>query len=112
MKKNVVALFQIITISMAFNACTKKEDPVPLITYADVKTIFLTNCTPCHLPGGINPNKWDDYSTAKSKISNILDRIQRDPTATGFMPYKKGASISAAEIAKLKQWQTDGLLEK
>jgi mono/diheme cytochrome c family protein len=94
-------------------SCKKDEDPAPVdkVTYvADVKPIFLNSCTPCHLAGGVNPNKWDDYTQAKNKISVILDRVQRTPGTTGFMP-KVGSALTSAQIATLKQWVTDGLLE-
>jgi uncharacterized repeat protein (TIGR01451 family) len=89
--------------------------PVPVaakITYlADVKPIFVASCTPCHMAGGANPNKWDDYTMSKSKIDVILDRVQRTPGTGGFMP-KVGSKLTDAQIATLKQWVTDGLVEK
>ena len=102
-------------IAVSFlNGCNKsEEEPAPVkVTYTkDLKAIFATNCTPCHLPGGVNPNKWDDYATAKGKITNILDRVQRAPNAVGFMPRNSTTPLSASTIALLKQWQADGLLE-
>jgi mono/diheme cytochrome c family protein len=86
-------------------------DPVKITYIADVKSIFTASCTPCHLAGGTNPNKWDDYAQAKGKIAVILDRVQRAPGSAGFMP-KVGSQLTAAQIATLKQWVTDGLLEK
>jgi hypothetical protein len=85
-------------------------NPAKITYVADVKPIFLTSCTPCHLAGGANPNKWDDYTQAKNKINVILDRVQRAPGSAGFMP-KVGNPLTAAQIATLKQWVTDGLLE-
>jgi len=94
------------------NACKDEDDPMPeKVTYnQDVKPIFVGSCTPCHLAGGANPNKWDEYAQAKAKISVILDRVQRAPGSAGFMP-KVGNALTAAQIATLKQWVTDGLLE-
>lgn len=84
----------------------------PKVTFvADIKPLLTASCTPCHMPGGANPNKWDDYATVKSKISVILDRVQREPTAAGFMP-KGGSKLSAANIALLNKWVADGVLEK
>jgi hypothetical protein len=98
-------------------SCSKTEEVVvvPKLNYTtDIKSIFVTHCTPCHLAGGFKVNKWDDYATVKTNISLILDRTQRDPTVKGYMPQagSTNAGLSAAEIAKLKQWVTDGLLEK
>lgn len=76
-----------------------------------VKSIFTTSCTPCHLAGGANPNKWDDYAQAKAKINVILDRVKREPGATGFMP-RNGTKLAADKIATLEKWVADGLLEK
>lgn len=86
----------------------------PPYTYEkDVKPVFLANCNPCHLAGSaVNPNKWDDYTQAKNKVLNILDRIQRVPGTTGFMPRNRTVSIPASEIDKIKRWEVDGLLER
>lgn len=84
----------------------------PKVTFvADIKPLLTASCTPCHMPGGANPNKWDDYTSVKNKISVILDRVQREPTAAGFMP-KGGTKLSAANIALLNKWVADGVLEK
>ena len=86
--------------------------PVVKITYlADVKQIFTTSCTPCHMASGYNSVKFDNYVVAKSKITDILDRVQRTPGTSGFMP-QGGTKISAENIATLKKWLADGLLEK
>ncbi len=113
--KTKLFIFSIFSIFMAFNACKKEKDipaPVLKITYnKDVKAIFVASCTPCHLAGGANPNKWDDYTMAKNKIVLILDRVNREPAAAGFMP-KGGTKLPAATIAILNKWVTDGTLEK
>lgn len=85
---------------------------LPKVTFvADIKPLLTASCTPCHMPGGANPNKFDDYTTVKNKISVILDRVQRESTAAGFMP-KGGTKLSAANIALLNKWVADGVLEK
>lgn len=86
-------------------------NPVKVTFITDVKPLLTASCSPCHMPGGGNPNKWDDYATTKSKISAILDRVQRETTAAGFMP-KGGTKLSADKIALLNKWVADGLLEK
>lgn len=78
---------------------------------ANVKPILTTSCTPCHVSGGANPNKWDDYATTKAKINSIIDRVKREPGATGFMP-RNGTKLAADKIAVLEKWVADGLLEK
>jgi hypothetical protein len=85
-------------------------NPIKVTYTADIKPLLVASCTPCHLSGGANPNKWDNYAATKSKISVILDRVQRESTAAGFMP-KGGSKLSAANIALLNKWVADGLLE-
>jgi len=74
-KKSLFTVSAMITAS--FLSCKKKEEVViPKLTYTkDIKSIFVTRCTPCHLAGGTNPNKWNDYATTKAKVATILDRI-------------------------------------
>jgi uncharacterized repeat protein (TIGR01451 family) len=93
------------------NTASKTPVPVVKINYVfNVKPLLVASCAPCHLAGGANPNKWDDYTQTKAKITIILDRVQRAPGSAGFMP-KVGTQLTAAQIATLKQWVTDGLLE-
>jgi hypothetical protein len=86
-------------------------NPAKVTFVADVKPLLTASCTPCHVAGGGNPNKFDDYATTKSKINTILDRVQRESTAAGFMP-RGGTKLSADKIALLNKWVEDGLLEK
>jgi mono/diheme cytochrome c family protein len=115
--KKMTKLNFLIVIALAYTvtlSCKKDEAVVApkLLTYnADIKSIMVANCTPCHMPGGIRANKWDDYTTTKNNVSFILDRIQRDVTAAGFMPRGGTKPVSTAEIAKIQQWVKDGLLE-
>lgn len=82
------------------------------ITYlADVKPIMTTSCTPCHMAGVTNPNKFDEYTPTKTKIATIIDRVKREQGAAGFMP-RNGTKLSADKIAILEKWVADGLLEK
>lgn len=76
----------------------------------NIKPLITASCTPCHVVGGINSNKFDNYATAKSKITGILNRVQRESTASGFMP-QGGTKLSAENIALLQKWVDDGLLE-
>ena len=98
--------------TIANNTSSKTPVPVVVVTYtADVKPILVTSCTPCHLAIGANSNKWDEYSQAKGKINSILDRVQRTPGSAGFMPKGPAPALTAAQIATLKKWVADGLLE-
>ena len=109
-KSLLLALF---SAGLILASCSKDEDEpaVTKVTYNNsVKSVLVTNCAPCHVTGGANPNKWDDYNTAKSKINSILDRVSRAADAPGFMP-AGGTELPAATIDILTQWKADGLLE-
>jgi len=111
--KTKLSFLLLFAFILAFVSCSEDEEPVPVVkvTYTkDAKPIFVASCAPCHLAGGANPNKWDDYTQAKNKIDAILDRVNLEATATGFMP-KGGAKLPAATISTLTKWKTDGLLE-
>ena len=103
-----------VLFSILFLASCEKEEPVvvvPKTTYTkDIKPLLLAKCAPCHLVGGSNPNKWDDFATAKNKIDVIIDRVNREQGATGFMP-RNGTKLAAAELALIAKWKADGLLE-
>lgn len=90
----------IITVKVTEKKVRYTEDILPIIT---------TNCTPCHISG--SQPKWNNYSTFKTNIIKVLDRIQRTPGTTGFMPNGGTSSIGTTNIDLIKQWQTDGLLE-
>jgi hypothetical protein len=111
MKTNKVFYFMILSFYF-ITACSKEDTPPEdKITYnKDVKSIMVSKCAPCHVEGGVQPSKFDSYTTAKAKIDAIQSRINLDPAAQGFMP-KNGSKLSAVEISILEKWKTDGLLE-
>lgn len=83
---------------------------IAMVTYTvNIKPLLVNSCTPCHVAGGSNA-KWDNYATAKSNINGILNRVQRESGAPGFMPVG-GPKLSATNISLLKKWVTAGLLE-
>jgi len=111
--KTKLFLLAVFSVSLILTSCSKDEDEpaVTKVTYNNAaKSVLVTNCAPCHVTGGANPNKWDDYNTAKAKIDAILDRVNRDATAAGFMP-NGGTKLAASKIDILIQWKADGLLE-
>ena len=106
-------LLALLSAGLMLAGCSKddNEPPPSKVTYnGAAKSVFVNNCAPCHVAGGGNPNKWDDYNTAKSKIDAILDRVNREEAAAGHMP-KNGPKLPAATIDILTQWKADGLLE-
>ena len=110
--KSKVLFLAIFSLLALFTACENDEDTLVVkVTYNDdAKPIFVANCGPCHLAGGTNPNKWDNYTTAKNKINSILDRVKKEQGTAGFMP-AGGSKLSAETIAVLDEWLADGLLE-
>lgn len=115
--KKTNLLLSVLALSAVIISC-KKEEPVviPKTTFVDVAKITTINCVPCHLANsGANfdarKKHVDNYTIAKGLATTILDRISRDETAVGFMPRGK-AKLSAADIAVVKKWIDDGLLEK
>lgn len=120
MKKINLALFvaAAVTVIFTFNSCTE-EEATPITTggggdtttfEADVKPIITSSCAPCHVAGGAGTN-YSTYNNSANAITTILDRVNRDESAAGFMP-NGGTKLSDADIATLTKWQSDGLVEK
>jgi hypothetical protein len=73
----------------------------------------VANCSPCHIPAkGGNKKPYDNFANVKTDIDEIIRRIELEPSARGFMPFRKNAKLSDSTIAVFKQWKADGLLEK
>ncbi len=78
----------------------------------DIEKIFTFNCSPCHIPAkGGTKKSFDNYTNVKENIDEILRRVQLSPTDKDFMPSRQ-IKISDNDIALLKKWKADGLLEK
>ncbi len=71
----------------------------------DILPIMTTQCSGCHTDYVI-------YTRVRDNITNILDRIQRPITATGFMPRGATQSVPQAQIDLIKKWVADGRLER
>lgn len=82
----------------------------PTTFNTDIQPLIASKCTPCHVAGGSQQN-FTVYNNAKTKITSILDRIQRAQGSAGAMP-QGGPALSTAEINLIKKWQTDGLKEQ
>jgi uncharacterized membrane protein len=76
---------------------------------AHIKPLLDNKCGECHGPGQSQTN-YVDFTNAKNGISNILNRIQREEGATGFMP-RNGSKLTEKEIELIKQWKEDGFLK-
>lgn len=120
MKKLLVLFSFLAFTAFAILSCKKEEEivvpPVPKVTFAKVAPILKLNCVPCHeANSGANfearKKHVENYAIAKEVSATILDRIQRESTAAGFMPRGK-AKLAQGDIDIIKQWIADGLLEK
>lgn len=78
----------------------------------NIKPIMGASCAPCHIPAkGGNKKPFDNFESTKSGADDIIRRIQMNPTDHGFMPMRN-PKLSDADIATIKKWKEDGLLEK
>lgn len=84
------------------------EEPILTTFTNDISPIISSRCGNCHTTGP--QTLYVNYQNAKTDINLILDRIQRDQKAAGFMP-KNGSKLSEEEISLFKKWLDDGLIE-
>ena len=81
------------------------------ITYAaNVKTLMETHCTPCHFPPKGNKKAYDNYLAVRNDIDSIIDRVSRNPSDRGFMPFKH-PKLPDSTINVLVQWKNTGMRE-
>jgi len=116
MKKLFVLASITVTILIFTNCSSSKKTTaaIPKLNYtANVQTVIMAHCTPCHIPAkGGNKKAYDNYENVKTDIDEIIRRIELNPGEKGFMPFKKNVKLSDSTIAVFKQWRDDGLLEK
>ncbi len=120
MKKLII--LGVLLLAITFQFCSspkkvsmaKKAKPIVHITTydADVKPLILTKCSPCHVQPNGKKGFLDNYANAKIDASNMIDRIKKNSTERGFMPFKKTEKLSDSVIHVFEQWMADGLLEK
>jgi len=104
-----------LTVITVFIACTKKASPAKIVltTYTvDILPLVQAKCTPCHLPSkGGNKGNFENYESAKNYAAQMLDRVMIAPGQRGFMP-KNHDKLADTEIALIKKWIDQGVLEK
>jgi len=116
MKKYFV-LAGITIVAIVFSNChtAKKATTmeVPKSTYAaNVSTVIMNNCAPCHIPAkGGNKRPYDNFTNVKADIDEMIRRVELNPGERGFMPFKKSVKLSDSTIAVFKKWKDDGMLE-
>lgn len=114
MKKVFILAFLSGTIIFLTNCSGTKKAVAPRkLTYAtDVQSLIAQNCSPCHIPAkGGKKRPYDNFTAVKTDIDDIIKRIDLQPSDRGFMPFR-GKKLSDSTINAIKQWRTDGLLEK
>ena len=105
-------------IMMLFLYSCKKEELIsePELEDTSLGTKFLvhirpllnTHCGECHSAGTSQTN-YLDYDNAKNAITSILDRIQREEGASGFMP-RNGNKLPQESIDLIQQLQDERLI--
>ncbi len=116
------SFFLTLMIITAFAACSKKSNPgktaaeevkIKPVTYTgDIMPLIAAKCSPCHLPSkGGNKANFESYEGVKKYGAELLARVIKAPTERGFMP-KMNPKLSEDEIALIRKWNEQGMLEK
>jgi cytochrome c553 len=115
--KKIFILVILATVVTFFSNChsakkaTASKKP-PTITYrADIQTLVINNCAPCHFPEK-NGNKkpLNSYTAVKENINEMIHRVELKPEDKGFMPFRH-PKLSDSTITVLKQWRDNGMAE-
>jgi len=113
MKKITVLLLLLSPFILQFCSSSKnaaKTNKMQTTYTAHVQPLMITHCTPCHFPPKGNKKAYDNYTAVMLGIDPILDRIRRDPSENGFMPFKH-PKLSDSTINVFVNWKKDGLRE-
>lgn len=110
MRQLPLLLFLIIISSCAYNRLESEkqadENFVPVTFADDILPLIEFNCAGCH--NGDMAVDLLSYSNAAANADKILDRIQRTPGSTGFMP-QDFPPLTNEQIQLFKRWNTEGL---
>jgi uncharacterized membrane protein len=121
MKKNIYFLiftFFILSIgceNSSENDLIEQTQPTDDISYTvHIKPIINANCVSCHSNPAINgaSSPMTNYNQTKNTFenTNALDRMNRQPGESGFMPLG-GTRLPQASIDLVEQWINEGYLE-
>jgi len=113
MKKLTVLLLLLSPFILQFCSSSKnavKTKKMQTTYTVHVQPLMITHCTPCHFPPKGNKKAYDNYTAVMLGIDPILDRIRRDPSENGFMPFKH-PKLSDSTINVFVNWKKDGLRE-
>lgn len=79
----------------------------PISYTANVASIMANNCTSCHSVGGTYPALTNyDQVKAATDTGNVICRIDQTQSCGNVMP--TSGAMSAANIATIKLWKTQG----
>ena len=94
--------------SSSSSTSDKKKTDANALYNSEVKSIVEAKCTPCHFPDqGGNKAALNSFDAVSGHISEMIERVQKNPDERGFMPFKsKKPPLTAAEIASLKAFQS------
>lgn len=115
--KNISFIVLVIFVASTLQYCgtaknsTKKKKN--LISYAErISPIMENSCAPCHYPETGKKKLLDTYEATKENIVSILDRVEREKNARGFMPRgSKNPHFTPDQIQLLKDWMSEGMAE-
>lgn len=115
MKKFLLGVFCVATAVFFYNCNSAKKavaTPPAALTYdSNLKTVIVSNCSPCHVPSkGGKVKSYENFANTKADIDDIIRRIELSPNEKGFMPFKH-PKLSDSTIAVFKKWKADGMLE-
>src|SRR6266404_4675707 len=91
MKKYFTLAAAIVLVILLSNCHTAKKasakTTAPSLTYqANIQSLVINNCSPCHFPAkGGNKKPLDTYDAVKANIDDMIHRIELSPTDKGLM---------------------------
>lgn len=114
MKKWVFLTVLAVSALLLSNCSGTRKLSASRVTYEkNIMAVVQTECTPCHLPEkGGKKKPYDNYTSLKTDIDEIIRRIELSPGDKGFMPMRRMTRLSDSTINLFRKWRTDGLPEK
>ena len=112
MKKLCVLFLLAVPFVLQFCSSSKNAaKATPKLTYtSNVQPLMVANCSPCHFPPRGNKKAFDNYIAVKGNIDSLINRVNRNPTDKGFMPFKH-SKLADSTINVFVKWKSDGMLE-
>lgn len=88
----------------------------PVTYYQHIKPILESNCVSCHTEGGIAPFVLDSYEAAKPVAGGLATAVESGsmppwPPQEGCGEFQHTRTVTADEIAKIREWADTGAPE-